>query len=583
MSTGNRINKDQVGQRTKTRFGRANVSLAGPADANVKRHSTNIYRGDSKCPCCEETENHDLWKCQKFLGLQVQERRAIVKEGQYCFSCLKLGHQAKVCTSKFRCKECGLPHNTLLHVTKNPSEESKREPRETVVGCATAACKSEVTTMQASIKRSGRMLARPRTRLEVLPVRAKNGETSMEKEILAFLDGGADCHLIRKKLFEELGLKGEAVQSRIGLANGSTSVENTFTTDLFVSGLDGVEFYELLSTIVTETLADISASAPCLEDFDRNPHLVDVKIPIIQRDQVDLIIGLNARILHEIHDRRKAGPNQLCAGKCVLGWFLYGNDCTVGSDVYQETRHACFATSTCTGSSTRMEDELQVSIPKEDLCLVCLGDGSCQDCGGTGSRWKKPDRDLREPSIKDERAQRILDSTCTLVDGHYQVGLLWSSDESRVPDNYVMAKNRLDSLGKRLRASPEVREKYREKVQDMLDQGHAVLVPDPHVGAVPGRTFYIPHHNVASSEKFRIVMDCAATYQGVSLNSVLLRGPDNLNSLLGVLFRFRLYPVAIVADIKSMFFQVRCKPEDRSALRFLFWEDGDPDREIKVY
>ena len=230
-----------------------------------------------------------------------------------------------------------------------------------------------------------------------------------------------------------------------------------------------------------------------------------------------------------------------------------------------------------------MEDELQVAIPKEDLCLVCLGDGSCQDCGGTGSRWKKSDPDLLEKSINDERAQRILDSTCTLVDGHYQVGLLWSSDESRVPDNYVMAKNRLNILGKRLKASPEVREKYREKVQEMLDEGHAVEVPDPHVGAVPGRTFYIAHHNVASSKKFRIVMDCAATYQGVSLNSVLLRGPDNLNSLLGVLFRFRLYPVAIVADIKSMFFQVKCKPEDRSALRFLFWEDGDPDREIKVY
>ena len=156
----------------------------------------------------------------------------------------------------------------------------------------------------------------------------------MEKEILAFLDGGADCHLIRKELFKELGLKGEAIQSRIGLANGSTSVKNTFTTGLLVSGLDGVEFYELSSAIVTGTLADVSASAPCLEDFDRNSHLVDVEIPVIQRDQVDLIIGLNARILHEIHDRREAGPDQLCAGKCVLGWFLYGNDCTVGSDVY---------------------------------------------------------------------------------------------------------------------------------------------------------------------------------------------------------------------------------------------------------
>ena len=116
----------------------------------------------------------------------------------------------------------------------------------------------------------------------------------------------------------------------------------------------------------------------------------------------------------------------------------------------------------------------------------------------------------------------------------------------------------------------------------MIDEGHVVEIPDRSLGAVPGKTFYIPHHNV-SGGKFRIVMDCAAKYQGISLNSVLLRGPDNFNSLLGVLFRFRTYPVAVVADIKSIFFQVRCRPEDRSALRLLFWEDGDPNKEIKVY
>ena len=114
----------------------------------------------------------------------------------------------------------------------------------------------------------------------------------------------------------------------------------------------------------------------------------------------------------------------------------------------------------------------------------------------------------------------------------------------------------------------------------MLKEGHVTEVSDPSDSAVLGKTFYIPHHNIAS-KKFRVVMDCAAPFQGVSLNSVLLQGPDNLSSLLEVLFRFRFYPVAIVADIKNMFHQVKCDPADRSALRFLFWEDGDPKKELK--
>ena len=83
---------------------------------------------------------------------------------------------------------------------------------------------------------------------------------------------------------------------------------------------------------------------PALEDLERNPRLKDIEIFIKQKDRIDLIIEMNARILHEIHDKRGAGPDQLCAGKSVLGWFLFGNDCNVdieGAGI----KHAYFLTS----------------------------------------------------------------------------------------------------------------------------------------------------------------------------------------------------------------------------------------------
>ena len=43
-----------------------------------------------------------------------------------------------------------------------------------------------------------------------------------------------------------------------------------------------------------------------------------------------------------------------------------------------------------------------------------------------------------------------------------------------------------------------------------------------------------------------------------------------MNSLLGIPLRFREHPVAILADIESMFVQVAVKQEDQSALRFLW-------------
>ena len=42
------------------------------------------------------------------------------------------------------------------------------------------------------------------------------------------------------------------------------------------------------------------------------------------------------------------------------------------------------------------------------------------------------------------------------------------------------------------------------------------------------------------------------------------------NNLIGVLMRFREEPAAVVADIESMFHQVRVDPSDCDTLRFLW-------------
>ena len=55
----------------------------------------------------------------------------------------------------------------------------------------------------------------------------------------------------------------------------------------------------------------------------------------------------------------------------------------------------------------------------------------------------------------------------------------------------------------------------------------------------------------------------------------MLQGPDLTNKLVGVLTRFRLHPVAVMADIEAMFHQVKVQPRDQDVLRFLWWPRGD--------
>lgn len=80
-----------------------------------------------------------------------------------------------------------------------------------------------------------------------------------------------------------------------------------------------------------------------------------------------------------------------------------------------------------------------------------------------------------------------------------------------------------------------------------------------------------------------MVFDGGATFQGTSLNSELLQGPNLTSSLFGVLTRFRQEPVACMGDIQAMFYQVKVAEEDRDFLRFLWWPDGDLSKEPTGY
>ena len=91
--------------------------------------------------------------------------------------------------------------------------------------------------------------------------------------------------------------------------------------------------------------------------------------------------------------------------------------------------------------------------------------------------------------------------------------------------------------------------------------------------------WFIPHYHGVyhplKPKKIRVVFDCSARFRGVLLSDNLLQGPDLTNSLLGVLRRFRLEPIAIMGDIQSMFHQVELLEKNRDLMRFLWWKDGD--------
>ena len=54
-----------------------------------------------------------------------------------------------------------------------------------------------------------------------------------------------------------------------------------------------------------------------------------------------------------------------------------------------------------------------------------------------------------------------------------------------------------------------------------------------------------------SLKKIRVVFDCSARFNGVSLNKSLMSGPDLTNQIVGVITRFREESVVIMGDIEA--------------------------------
>ena len=129
-----------------------------------------------------------------------------------------------------------------------------------------------------------------------------------------------------------------------------------------------------------------------------------------------------------------------------------------------------------------------------------------------------------------------------------------------------------------------VSREYQHTIESYLEKGYLRKVGKDEV--IPPEVWYLPHFPIIrmdkTTTKVRIVFDCSAKTDGLSLNDVINPGPKLQKELFDVLLRFRHHPVALASDIKEMYLQVEIEENDRPYFRVL-WCDLDSTKEPDVY
>ena len=517
---------------------------------------------------------------------------------------MKKGHYFKDCTVKNPCRVAGCPggHHTLCHdpnfkvylgtelafFVENTDESVGHEftfncGRRVAFKCdefVQLGPKPKLVTKKAMKKASPEFKS---TVVRIVAIRL-NGTV-----INALLDDGSTCCLIDKDLANQLKVRFRKGTARITGVSGKP-ISVAITENLCIEALEGGYKWKVSAKVVDGLCVGISAIDWNSWKLDYD-HLKDIHFPSFHDGPVQMIIGQDLACLlasqQEIEPLSGQGPT---ARLTRLGWTAAGPVTHNQTNSYD--RDAVLALAADFGAK-----QSKKTAPEEDpeempewasadqtsqQLLEIVREAALRDTLPGDSFVKKS---LSEP---DKRAAELMKKVRRLEDGHYEVPCLISSDERPLPlpNNYHYALNRMKKLQCSKHFKNEfVRSEFHKAVEKWQALGFTETVTDPETHGGAG-IWYNPLFPVTridkSTTKVRPVVDCAAVFQGVCLNTFMLEGPCLMNDLTQVLTRFRANPVALGGDVEQMFLQLRLRDDEKDLHRFV-WINEKGETEIRRF
>ena len=187
-------------------------------------------------------------------------------------------------------------------------------------------------------------------------------------------------------------------------------------------------------------------------------------------------------------------------------------------------------------------------------------------------------------SIEDKAFLSNMDKEmCKDIDGRWMAPLPFKQDSERLPNNRKLALDRALSFDQNLVRNPLKLEHFEKFMQGLFDSEHIERTPELNPS---NECWYLPLFGIYHPQKkdrIQGVFDSSTTVCGLSLSKVLMTGPDLMDTLLGVLLRFRKEAFALMADIEQMFYCFKVIPDHRKYLRFIWHEDNCFEKPLVDY
>ncbi|XP_067633216.1 uncharacterized protein [Eurosta solidaginis] len=364
---------------------------------------------------------------------------------------------------------------------------------------------------------------------KVVPVTLSGPRGKMS--VYAMFDEGSSVSLLEEDVATQLGLRGRVMPLTLQWYGDSQTTETARKMSLEIGEVNSRHTYSLKNV---HTIKGLHLPKQSFEKSRFN-HLKSLPIENYEDVEPVLLLGLDNCHLCLSNKVVEAGHDQPVAVETKLGWVVYGPHQQESVDM-PRVLHI-----------RKSESYKQLNNLMEEYF-------SNESFGVRSTK-------IVLESDENQRARKILLETTKNIGQRYEVGLLWRQDFTELPSSYAMAKQRL------------------------LKKGYARKLTQDEAAIENPKTWYLPHFGVVNPSKpgkLRIVFDAAAVTNSTSLNSALLKGPEQAQPLIAIIHKFRQGIIAVAGDIQEMFSQVRIIDKDQDSQRFL-WRDGKLNEPISTY
>ncbi|XP_031755219.1 uncharacterized protein LOC116409808 [Xenopus tropicalis] len=578
-------------QRSSIRVHKTEVSQAtGNSSAFTDAKTMDLTKG---CPIHHKP--HPLYKCRGFRSKSLDERKTFLKQNNICYRCYASNaHLAKDCDKPVSCTECNSDrHVSALH--PGPAPWSVRPPEGSDHGGEGKDNGAEATVTTTCTEVCGGDL-RDRSCSKICLVSVyPTGQKNRAIKLYAILDDQSNRSLVRSEFFEIFGSKGQQFPYSLRTCAGVINTSGRRAQGFELQSLDGKTTISLPTLIECNEIPNDRTEIPTPEVALHHNHLKSLASEIPKLDPSASILMLLGRDIIRVHKVRQQinGPhNAPYAHRLDTGWVIVGNVCLKG--VHRPDLVHCLYTRTSEEScrslfppcpyfyNVRENYDMNVCVTMQSS--VSTYKSSCKEFEDHVSHsifQRTTEDETVAPSLEDLAFMKTMnEGFYRAEDSSWVAPLPFKPQRKQLPNNKEQVLQRFRSLQSSFKVKPEMRQHFFAFMGKVIQNGHAEIAPPLNPRE---ECWYLPLFGVYHPKKpqqIRVVFDSSAQCCGVSLNDILLKGPDLNNNLLGVLLRFRKDTIAFMADIQQMFHCFLVRPEDRNYLRFFWHKDNDPAQDI---